>query len=313
MLISTFIFRSTIKSSSSLLLKTKNKISFLSKLHQVLMIFFLIGYIVVAYCTHQGRDVLGHLFIGAIFFFGAIFVFLGVFLQSEMWSSIRLQIKELTKANQQLRQTESVTILALAYQAELRDQETGRHIERTSQYVKLLAEELSSLTKYQTYLTHMYISDLVKAAPLHDIGKVGIPDSILKKSGKLSSEEFEIMKKHCEYGTRVLKIADEKLGFQSFLKIAIQIAYSHHEKWNGKGYPKGLKGDEIPLSGRIMALADVYDALRTQRYYKKALSHDEVCKIILEEKGEHFDPDIVNAFLNVESGFFKISNTMADD
>lgn len=167
------------------------------------------------------------------------------------------------------------------------------------------------MPKYRDYLTPKYISDLVKSAPLHDIGKVGIPDSILNKPGKLTSEEFEIIKKHCEYGTKILEIADEKLSFQSFLRIAIQLVHSHHEKWNGMGYPKGLKNDEIPLSARIMALADVYDALRSDRCYKKGFSHDETCKILLKEKGEHFAPDIIDAFFKIERAFNSISNAMS--
>lgn len=312
MLISILKFRSTINKSRDLLSNNK-RVSSLSSLHQVLMVFFLIGYLIVIYSMHQEIQITSQLFIGAIFLFGAIFVLLGISLQSHMLSSIKLQHDNLTKTNQQILQTESVTIFALAYQAELRDQETGKHIERTSQYVKLLAEELSRMPKYQSYVTHMYISDIVKSAPLHDIGKVGIPDSILKKPGKLTSEEFEIMKRHCEYGTKVLKIADEKLNIQSYLKIAIQMVSSHHEKWNGKGYPKGLKNGEIPLSGRIMALGDVYDALRNDRCYRKGLSHDETCKIILQERGEQFDPDIVDAFFNIESKFNSISNTLSDD
>ncbi len=311
MLISILKFRSIINRSRDIILNKNKKISLLSSFHQVLMLFFLMGYLIVGYSMYREIQITGILFIGAIFFLGAIFVLLGISLQSYMLSSIDLQHKNLTKTNQQLLQTESVTIFALAYQAELRDQETGRHIERTSQYVELLAYELSSLPKYQDYLTPKYIADLVKSAPLHDIGKVGIPDSILNKCGKLTSEEFKIIKKHCEYGTKVLEIADEKLSFQSFLRIAIQIVQAHHEKWNGKGYPKGLKNDEIPLSARIMALADVYDALLSDRCYKKGFSHDETCKIILLEKGEHFDPDIVDAFFNIESKFNIISNTMA--
>ncbi len=310
MLISIFKFRYIINRSRNLMSNKNKKISLLSSFHQVLMLFFLMGYLIVGYSMYREIQITSILFVGAIFFFGAIFVLLGISLQSYMLSSIDLQHKNLTKTNQQLLQTESVTIFALAYQAELRDQETGRHIERTSQYVKLLAYELSSLPKYQDYLTPKYISDLVKSAPLHDIGKVGIPDSILNKRGKLTSEEFEIIKKHCEYGTKVLEIADKKLDFQSFLRIAIQLVHSHHEKWNGKGYPKGLKNNEIPLSARIMALADVYDALRCDRCYKKSFSHDETSKILLKERGEHFDPGIVDVFFNIESEFNSISNTM---
>ncbi|MFA4915697.1 MAG: HD domain-containing phosphohydrolase [Syntrophales bacterium] len=312
MILSILKFRPVIHKSKDILLKSNKKVAFLLLLHQILMVFFLIGYLTVGFCIYEEIQIVSIIFVGTIFLFGALFVLLGIYLQSEMLSSISLQTKNLTKINKQLLQTQDVTIFALAYQAELRDQETGRHIERTSQYAKLLAEELCSLPKYKGYLTPQYISDLIKSAPLHDIGKVGIPDSILKKPGKLTPEEFEIIKNHCEYGTKVLIIADNKLTFQSFLKIAIQMAHSHHEKWNGKGYPRGLKNDKIPLSGRIMALIDVYDALRSERCYKKGLPHDETCKIILEERGEHFDPNIVDAFLNIASNFDEIFNSMAD-
>ena len=296
-------FRANVRFSKDILVKNR-RIALLSGCHQILLTFFFVGYIVVFYTLYQGIRNFSIFFIGVIFFFGAIFVLLGILLQSDMLVSLKKEHREVV-------QTEGVTILALAYQAELRDLETGKHLERTALYVRLLAEELARLPKYSSYLTPTYIADLVKSAPLHDIGKVAIPDSILKKPGKLTPEEFEIIKTHCEYGTRVLKMADEKLTFRSFLKIAIQIVSSHHEKWNGAGYPKGLKGDMIPLSGRIMALADVYDALRSDRCYKKAFSHDDTHKIILKEKGTHFDPDIVDVFCSIQKKFEEISNTLA--
>lgn len=216
------------------------------------------------------------------------------------------------KTTQQLSQTQDVTILALAYQAELRDLETGNHIERTSRYVEILAQELRKHPKYKSYLSNRYISDLVKSAPLHDIGKVGIPDTILLKPGKLEPAEFDEIKRHCEYGAMILQKAEQKLTFQSFLRIAFQLVMYHHEKWDGTGYPHGLKAEDIPLSSRIMALSDVYDALRSKRHYKSALSHEESVKIICEEKGKHFDPLIVEAFLKKEKDFYMISSQMAD-
>ncbi|MEW5814215.1 MAG: HD domain-containing phosphohydrolase [Spirochaetota bacterium] len=212
---------------------------------------------------------------------------------------------------EQLVQTQDVTIFALAYQAEIRDNETGRHLERTALYVQFLAEEIQKNSRYKSYLTNNYIYDLIKSTPLHDIGKVGVPDSILRKPGKLTPEEFDEIKKHCEYGAMILKKAEEKLQFRSFLEIAIQLTSSHHEKWNGAGYPKGLHGEAIPLSGRIMALADVYDALRSERIYKKALPHEECVKIIIQGKDEHFDPYIVKAFLGIEKKFKEISIQLA--
>jgi len=265
MLLSVRKFIFMIKISNEILLKADHKISLLSKFHLTLMCFFLIGYAAVFYSIYFKIHLLGDLFTGIIFLGGAIFVLSGIILQSDMLKSIKKQTKKLVSINQQLIKTQSVTTFTLAYQAELRDQETGKHLERTSIYVEVLAKELSRLPEYKTYITDSYISDLIKAAPLHDIGKVGIPDAILQKPGKLNDTEFKIIQKHCEYGSKVLEVADKKLGFYSFLKIAIQIVRSHHEKWNGKGYPHCLKGEEIPLSARIMAIADVYDALRTKR------------------------------------------------
>jgi HD-GYP domain-containing protein (c-di-GMP phosphodiesterase class II) len=214
--------------------------------------------------------------------------------------------------HEQLVETQDVTIFALAYQAELRDQQTGKHLERTSIYVRLLAEQLAKLPEYRTYLTSAYIADLVKSAPLHDIGKVGVPDSILLKPGKLTHEEMEEMKKHCEYGTRILRWAEQKLKFQSFLTIAVQLTLHHHEKWNGEGYPQGLAGEKIPVSARIMAIADVYDAMSTKRVYKDAFPHEECLRLIKEQRGSHFDPQLVDVFLEKEADFKKTSKELVD-
>jgi HD-GYP domain-containing protein (c-di-GMP phosphodiesterase class II) len=212
----------------------------------------------------------------------------------------------------ELIETQDVTIFALAYQAELRDRQTGKHLERTSLYVRVLAQELALLPKYRRYLTPQYISDLQKSAPLHDIGKVGIPDSILLKPGRLTPDEMAQMRKHCEYGAKVLHFAQEKLKFQSFLSIALQLTLYHHEKWDGTGYPHGLAGEAIPVSGRIMALADNYDALRAERVYKASLPHQECRTIIQGLSGTHFDPEIVSAFQNREDLFLTISEKLAD-
>ncbi len=209
---------------------------------------------------------------------------------------------------EELAQTQDVTIFALAYEAELRDKDTGEHLERTSLYVQTIAEELKRNPRYKHYLTNQYIGDLVKSAPLHDIGKVGVSDAILLKPGKLTIPEFEEMKKHCEYGASILRRAEEKLSFQSFLKTAIELALSHHEKWDGSGYPRGLRGESIQLSGRIMALADAYDAMTTDRVYKKAISHEECVKEVVKESGRHFDPGIVDAFLRAEKTVRGISS-----
>ncbi len=216
------------------------------------------------------------------------------------------------RTTSELVETQDVTIFALAYQAELRDRQTGKHLERTAIYVRALGEELAQLPAYRAYLSRAYIDDLVKSAPLHDIGKVGIADSILLKPGTLTPEERREIERHCEMGARVLRIAEEKLKFQSFLTIAIQLTMYHHEKWDGPGYPNGIEGDAIPISGRIMALADNSDALRTNRPYKSAFSHEQTRQMIAERRGTHFDPVLVDAFLRREAEFRRISEDLAD-
>jgi HD-GYP domain-containing protein (c-di-GMP phosphodiesterase class II) len=211
------------------------------------------------------------------------------------------------KTHRELAETQNVTIFALAYQAELRDRQTGKHLERTAIYVGLLAEELAKLPNYRSYLTRAYRVDLARSAPLHDIGKVGIADSILRKPGSLTTEEKLEIEKHCEYGARVLQIAEKKLNFQSFLSIAIQLALYHHEKWDGSGYPYHISGEAIPVSGRIMALADNYDALRTERAYKTVMSHAETREVIRGLRGVHFDPMVVDAFMRREADFERVS------
>src|SRR3989338_4502180 len=210
-----------------------------------------------------------------------------------------------------LERTVDAIIYALAYLAEIRDVETGRHLERTGLYVGIIARELLRSSPYSKYLSQHYITDLMKSSPLHDVGKVGVSDAILHKPGKLTPEEFGEMQKHCEHGAKILIEADKKLGFQSLLTMAIQIAQYHHERWDGKGYPRGIPGENIPLSARIMALADVYDALRSKRCYKEAYTHVESVKIILDGKSTQFDPCVVNAFLSGEKEFEKISLELA--
>lgn len=184
---------------------------------------------------------------------------------------------------------------------------------RTQEYVKVLAEHLSQFEQHRMLLTPNYIELLYKSAPLHDVGKVGVPDSVLLKPGKLTDEEFEIMKGHAEIGAEALSIAEKQLGSSSFLRVAKEIALTHHEKWDGSGYPNQLSGEAIPLSGRLMALADVYDALISKRVYKPAFSHDKAKAIILEGKGKHFDPQIVDAFLAVETQFQHIAHQYQDE
>lgn len=221
-------------------------------------------------------------------------------------------IKALAARTQELSITRDASILGLASLAETRDNETGGHILRTQNYVRVLAEELARQDKYRDQLDPETIDLLYKSAPLHDVGKVGIPDNILLKPGKLTDEEFEIMKGHAQIGADALAVAEEQLGSNSFLQIAREISLTHHEKWDGRGYPKGLKGEEIPISGRLMALADVYDALTSKRVYKPAFPHEKARDIIVEGRGSHFDPTVVDAFLALEQTFIDIAATYVD-
>jgi len=214
--------------------------------------------------------------------------------------------KELFDSVKDVENARTGTILGLAKLAEYRDEATGAHLERIREYTVVLTRELAKRPHYKEYITEQYISDIYFSSILHDIGKVGIPDSILLKPGMLSKEEFEVIKRHSTIGGDVLKQVDAKIQGRSFLTIGMHIAYFHHEKWNGTGYPKGLKKHEIPLSARIVALADVYDALTSVRFYKKAYSHEKAMGIITSDSGKHFDPEIVEAFLVHEAKFDQI-------
>jgi putative two-component system response regulator len=201
----------------------------------------------------------------------------------------------------------------MASMAETRDQETGNHIRRTQHYVKALAVHLRSHPVFSLFLTPANIEALFKSAPLHDIGKVGIPDRILLKPGKLEPHEFEIMKTHTTLGRDAIAHAEHSLGTSvAFLAIAKEIAYSHQEKWDGSGYPQGLKGEQIPISARLMAVADVYDALISRRVYKPAMPHEKAVQIIWEGRGVHFDPDIVDAFMEIKDEFRSIASVYVD-
>jgi len=222
-------------------------------------------------------------------------------------------LNKLSKSKDEIIQTRDVAIVGLSALAEARDNETGGHILRTQEYVRALAIQLQNHIAYRDYLTNDTVELLYKSAPLHDIGKVGIPDSILLKPGKLTDDEFAIMKTHATIGAESIAVAEKQMGSNSFLAIAREIALSHHEKWDGSGYPSQLKGDDIPLSGRLMALADVYDALISKRVYKPAFSHEKAKAIILAGKGKHFDPAVVEAFVNCEQMFVSIALTYNDD
>ena len=220
------------------------------------------------------------------------------------------KVRERTR---ELRKTQDVTLESLALLAEYRDLETGEHIRRTQLYVRLLVSELRREGGPLAELLDRETAELLwVSAPLHDIGKVGIPDSILLKPAKLDKGEFEIMKRHTVIGHDTLLRAEKKLGSNSFLRVAREIAYSHHEKWDGGGYPRGLSGDDIPLSGRLMAIADVYDALVSRRAYKAAFPETKAAAIILEGKGSHFDPRLVDIFERRYDAFKRISDRFAD-
>ena len=199
-----------------------------------------------------------------------------------------------------------MTILGLAKLAEYRDLNTGEHLERMMEYTRILTQALAEHPKYSSYITSEYIEDIYLSSILHDIGKVGITDEILLKPGKLTPEEFEKVKEHPVLGGNALRAIESRVGGKSFLALGKEICYHHHERWDGSGYPDGLHGETIPLSARIVALADVYDALTSVRVYKGAASHEEALEIITDERGKHFDPDIVDAFLANQDGFKRI-------
>ncbi len=219
-------------------------------------------------------------------------------------------VRERTK---ELYLTQEATIESMASLAEWRDPETGLHIRRTQKFVKILAEYLAQNEKFADQLDPKSIEMLYLSAPLHDVGKVCIPDSILQKPGRLTEEEFNIMKEHTIRGKTVLSSTDTKLGSDSFLRTARLVAYSHHERWDGKGYPQGLAEEEIPLCARLMSVADVYDALTSRRVYKPPMSHEKAKSIMVEGRGTQFDPDVVDAFLALENEFIEIAETYADN
>ena len=220
---------------------------------------------------------------------------------------------EVSKRTQEVEAVQEVTIHALASLAETRDNDTGAHLHRTQNYVKVLAEHLLQHETYGVQLANINQKLLIKSVPLHDIGKVGIPDSILTKPGPLDEDEFRSMKKHPYLGYQALELAEKSLGSKvEFLKYAKEISLHHHEKWDGSGYPDGLAGEEIPLSARLMAVADVYDALISARVYKSGMPHEKAVEIIEMGSGTHFDPVIIQAFLEIKDLFLEIKNTYSD-
>ena len=220
---------------------------------------------------------------------------------------------EIARRDSQMSAIQDVTILTMASMAETRDTETGNHIRRTQNYVKALALQLKAHPRFSLFLSDENIDTLYKSAPLHDIGKVGIPDRILLKPGTLTVEEFEIMKTHTSLGWNAINNAERSLGIQAdFLSVAKDIALFHQEKWDGSGYPQGRKGDAIPIAARLMAVADVYDALISRRVYKEPMPHETAVQIIQQGKGVHFDPDMVDAFLTIQDEFQAIAQRFTD-
>ncbi|MFC3681847.1 HD-GYP domain-containing protein [Bacterioplanoides pacificum] len=213
----------------------------------------------------------------------------------------------------EISRTQDMAIYCMTSLAETRDNETGMHIRRTQHYVRVLAEHLHSHARFSDQLNDEFIELLFKSAPLHDIGKVGVPDRILLKPGKLNPEEWQEMQKHAQYGKEALDNAEREYGASSFLSMAKDIAYCHHERWDGKGYPQALSGDDIPLAARLMALADCYDALISKRVYKPAFSFDDAADIIVKGRGTQFDPDMVDAFVALEAVFVDIARRFADE
>jgi putative two-component system response regulator len=209
-------------------------------------------------------------------------------------------------------ESRDLMIFAMAKLAESRDKDTGAHLERMREYSRILAEELSSWPKYSEIIDGDYVQLIYLTSPLHDIGKVGIPDTVLLKPGRLTVEEFEVMKQHTLLGGETLKAVAGSRPDAQFLTMAYDIAMTHHEHFDGRGYPSGLRGDAIPISGRIVALADVYDALRSKRIYKQAFDHQMARQTILDARGKQFDPDVVDAFLKREKEIIEIAREFND-
>ena len=232
----------------------------------------------------------------------------------ELERVVEQRTRDLLREKQQVIAAQGATITALCSLAEMRDNETGNHIRRTQNYVRALAERLRRHPRFAAELDDVTIDLLFKSAPLHDVGKVAIPDAILQKPGKLGAEEWAIMKRHPEYGRDAIAQAESDLGESAgFLRYAREIAYGHHEKWDGSGYPQGLAGNAIPLSARLMAAADVYDALISKRVYKPAFPHNQAVDMIGAGSGTHFDPDVAAALVDIAAEFMVIAINFRDE
>lgn len=227
-------------------------------------------------------------------------------LQNELRQTNKLLEQKIQEQVQKISDTQMETIFSLARLAQSRDDDTGKHLERVQTYCKLLAEKLQADSPYSSQIDNEFVKNIESASILHDIGKVGVSDLILLKPGKLTPEEFEHVKEHTVIGFETIDVVDKKFGGNKFLEMGKVLVRSHHERFDGKGYPDKLKGEEIPLSARIMAIADVYDALSTKRVYKDAFPQEKCVEIIKEGRGTQFDPYIVDAFLQIADEFAKV-------
>ena len=230
-----------------------------------------------------------------------VIIILGIFINMEAPSHMELE------------QYKKELVFAYANIIESRDGSTGGHVKRTSKYVELIVNDLKLNGYFNQILTKDYIDNIVKAAPMHDIGKISIPDSILQKPGKLTDEEFDIMKKHTIYGAQLVRKSLSKLGDSQYIDIVYDTVLYHHEKWNGKGYPEGLKENEIPLCARIMAVADVFDAVVEKRCYREAMTLEQWFSIIEDGIGNSFDPVIAKSFLSNKDKVIEIHNQFNED
>ena len=245
------------------------------------------------------------------------------FQQEEIVSRVRIHLqiramqRDLERQNESLEElvqqkvqeiigTQLAVVFALSKLTEARDYETGRHLEHVRIFCRELGRELQKNPGYSEIITKDFLQNIYCASPLHDIGKVGIPDEILLKNGKFTPQEYEIMKRHAEIGANTLEMVQREHPGNSFIIMGIEITRYHHEKWDGSGYPDGLKGQDIPLAARIMALADAYDAMRSERPYKLPFSHEKCCGIISQDSGTHFDPAVVEACLRIENQLSEI-------
>ena len=222
-------------------------------------------------------------------------------------------VTDLNRKNETIRKMHNAFLITLADMVESRDQNTGDHVRKTASYVKIILDELKREGVYTDQLTDKFIGDVVSSAPLHDVGKINVSDLILNKPGKLTDEEFEIMKTHTTAGGSIIASIIDKIPDSDYLQEAKNLAMYHHEKWNGKGYPSGLAGEDIPLSARVMAVADVFDALISNRWYKKGFPYDKALGIIREERGRQFDPKVVDAFFAAEDQILEVADKFSEN